>query len=94
MKLLAIILLVVAMSAVSAPCQDTLEVEIGMSFTKIEGKTCVAVGARQHQAVSSMRTMISVMKRARAAGNLMEPDYEAKVSALFEHAKSLGVSVN
>ena len=90
MKMLTIALLVVVLSAVAAPCQEGL----GMSFAKIEGKTAVAVGTRQHQALTSMITLINLLKKQKAEKKIDQTLYNEKVASFIEHAKAMGVTIN
>ena len=89
MKTLTIALLVVVMMAVATPCQ-----ELGMSFARIEGKTAVAIGTREHQALTSMITLVNLLKKQKAEKKIDGDSYDSQVAALIEHAKAMGVTIN
>ncbi len=97
LKVLAAV--VVLMLVASIQAQDTVQIQETVemplySFTKFEGKTVIAIGHAQHQAVSSMVTIVNVLKKAKSDQKIDAPTYDAKVAALIEHAKSLGVNIN
>lgn len=89
MKTLILAVLVVVMAAVAAPCQEG----IGMAFAKVEGKTAVAVGTKQHQALTSMITLVNLLKKQRALKKIDSIQYNEKVAVLIEHAKAMGVTI-
>ncbi len=90
MKTLILAVIVIVMTAVAAPCEEGL----GMTFAKVDGQTAVAVGTKQHQALTSMITLVNLLKKQKAEKKIDGDQYDSQVAALMEHAKAMGVTIN